>query len=170
MITKILYKIVPDFFIDSIKNRSFNEGVRAEKERQEENKNRSNEIKLICFETDNPIGSMIISMPNEEVNPVLGKIIRYEFFGHNSTPFVVVYDYISQKEFTLMSKAYQYTDEMLSALMKMTAQERHVVFYGHTKTFSDPEPLIPDLKSMKDILTKNGFYSELDKYKASQNA
>jgi hypothetical protein len=167
MIINILYKIVPTFFIEAIKKQGFNDGVKFEKENQQKDKERKQEDKLLSFEFRNPLNSLIISMPNEEVNPVVGKIIRYELFANE--PFIIVYDYISQQEVTLMSNAYQYTDEMMSALMKMTAQERHVVFYGHTKNFASKEELIPNLEKMNEILSKNGFFEELKLYKESKN-
>lgn len=162
MIKNIFYKIVPAFFIESIKKQAFNDGVKFEKDKQKKYKERKEEDKLLTFEFQHPLNSLIISMPNEEVNPVVGKILRYEMFGNE--PFIVVYDYISQQEITLMSKAYQYTDEMISALMKMTPQERHVVFYGHTKKFASKEDLIPSLEKMNEILSNNGFFDELKLY------
>ena len=116
------------------------------------------------IEISNPMNRLINinfnDISNEETNIVIGKIIDYSFFNENSKPFLVVFDYISNTKLTLMSVVKEYNKDLVNAIMKMTPQERHIVFYGSNKSFAQKEPVIQDINELNLLLEKNNFFKD----------
>ncbi len=141
-------------------NTLINEGYLKAKEDTEKKEEFLKQVNADYFFSQFPIGSFVIGIPNEETNIVIGKIIDYSFFNENSKPFLVVFDYVSNTKLTLMSVVKEYNKDLVNAIMKMTPQERHVVFYGSNKSFAQKESVIQDINELNLLLEKNNFFKD----------
>lgn len=139
-----------------------NEGYINAKNEIEDREENIQKINKDYFLYQFPIGSFIVGIPNEETNIVIGKVIDYSFLNYNSKPFLVVFDYISNTELTLMSTVRQYNQDLINAIMKMTPQERHVVFYGSNKSFAQKEPVIQNIQELNTVLKNNNFFKDFN--------
>ena len=59
-----------------------------------------------------------------------------------------------------MSVVKEYNKDLVNAIMKMTPQERHIVFYGSNKSFAQKEPVIQDINELNLLLEKNNFFKD----------
>lgn len=133
-------------------------------------KESDHELRMVSFGEKYPIGSFVVSMPNESVNPIIGRVLKYNFPKNNySSPMLTVYDYVSKEELVLPCVTFPYNKIILSAIMAQNAQERHASYYGGSgKIFAQKEELIPDLISMKERLDENGFYRDLKEWQSKR--
>lgn len=163
-LANFLQSIAPDTYKE-IFNRGQKEAIlKIEKINEDENQLRR-EAKMFAFEEKFPIGGFVVSIPNEEVDPVVGRITEYYFGNDFTDPILKVYDYVKQEEFVVPCTTFPFNETILGAVMAQNAQQRHASYYGgNGKKFTDPEDLTPDLETMKSILTKNGFYRDLENW------
>lgn len=147
-------------YLPKLCNNLINEGYLKAKEDYEKKEKLLKQVNDDYFFSQFSIGSFVIGIPNEESNIVIGKIIDYSFFNENSKPFLVVFDYVSNTELTLMSVVKKYNLDLIHAIIKMTPQERHVVFYGSNKSFAQKEYVIQDINELNSLLEKNNFFKD----------
>lgn len=162
------------FFAPNTYNVIANRGKSSYSSELDKQKNADKELrieaKLIEFERKYPIGGFVVSIPNEAVNPVIGRIVEhYDCGGKFSDPILKVFDYVKQEEFIVPCTTFPFNEFILSAVMAQNSQERHASYYGgNGKVFAEVEELIPDLSSMKTILENNGFYRDLKEWQKTK--
>lgn len=161
IITSILKNIFPDTY-KTITNRAKSEGYQKYQAEVDKKKELNEEWRLKEFDRLFPIDGLLIGVPNEHENIVVGKVLRYDYSGRSSEPMPIVYDYVSKQELFLMTKIFVFNEELLKGLSKLTPQERHILIYGHEKDFKQKKEVIPDYETMVYILKQNGFYNELE--------
>lgn len=164
-IANLIKFIAPETYNVIVNRGRSNYAIEVQNKKEIELKNKSLAL-LESFKLKFPIGGFVIAIPNEAVNPIVGRIVEYyDCDGKFSEPLLKVFDYIKEEEFIIPCTTFPFNETILSAVMAQNAQERHASYYGGKgKVFVEVEELIPDLKTIQSLLHKNGFYKDFHNF------
>lgn len=124
---------------------------------------------IALFVLEEMVGKPIISVCNEWDDPVVGFATEIQYIG--DSPLLVGKDYVTGKEVLMFSKTFGYTEQRFAAFMKLDPFERACLIY-------DCDAITPFDKYKREtvhteaeivaMLTANGFYEELAKFRKTK--
>lgn len=158
-LSKTIQKIAPKTFKIILK-----EGAEEEKKRlkiqNEQEKKTLDDFRIAEFDRQFPINGLVVAIPNEASNPVVGRITNYYDSGSTSlNPLLIVHDYVSNSEKIIPCFTLPYSETFLKAVMVQDVYQRHLSYYKSHKDFQTiDQDLIDSFDEMKIILENNGFY------------
>lgn len=162
-----LFSLVKFFFNEEInaeKSISFRLGV---DEQRETSFKRRSEIKRI--EIEMMIGKPVIYISNEWNDPIVGFGINT--FDIGTSCVLVIKDYITGKDLTVMSTAHNYSETLLNAVLKFNPFEAGSMIYRNHDWSYEHEKYgeYSGEESLREKLKSSGFFEDLKKYEETKN-
>lgn len=157
-----LFSLLKSIFSEEInaeKSNSFRAGM--EEQRTSSFKSQS-EIKKV--EVEMMIGKPVIYVSNEWNDPIVGFGIGTIDIG--SSCVLVIKDYISGTELTVMSMAHNYSETLLNAILKLNPFETaSLVYRNHDWSYEHKKyGEYSGKESLEEKLRASGFFNDLKKY------
>ncbi len=157
-----LFSLVKSFFskeIDAEKSLSFFKGM--EQQRESSFKEQAGIKRL---EVEMMVGKPVIYISNEWADPVVGFGVGTLDIG--SSCVLIIKDYISGKELTVMSTAHAYSETLLNAILKLNPFEAaSLVYRNHDWSYEHMKyDQYNGAEYIKNKLASSGFFDELKKY------
>lgn len=157
-----LFSLVKSFFNEEInaeKSLSFTKGMEQQRESSFKGK-----CGLKRLEVEMMVGKPVIYISNEWSDPVVGFGVGTLDIGSSCA--LIVKDYISGKELTVMSTAHAYSETLLNAVLKLNPFEAASLLYrNHDWSYEHPKyGQYNGVEYIKNKLDTSGFFDELKKY------
>lgn len=165
MLKKLLETFFPDI-LEGLEKEAFQKG-----KRQAEKEQRENREFIQVLELEYHLNKPVMAFSNEFEDPVVGITLRVDLITQGRSPVLVVHDYVSNKEVTIMGVVTAYHEEFLEKLLAIDPCVRLALLYR--TSYNNPYPstvekynrygevTLSTYEEIKEKLSANGFYDRL---------
>ena len=151
------------FFEQEIREQAFTLVAEYQKEQQEHHKI------LNSNAAEKRVGTQVIVVSDKWSNPIVGVVKKIEYVGSNRDPRPVVFDYLTQKEYSSIDALFDYTEQRLQALVSLDPwqrwsliiKERHCTYPIFNKTVSQDK--LMTFAEIQQRLIETGFHARSEK-------